>query len=274
MQRELRRLAHRTDKQANANDRDQHPAGARQIQLCKVVGFSKYLAIVQCAGVGSNQADAEDKTEVTHAVDEEGLHVGKNCSGLVEVKPDQQIRHQADSFPAEKQLQHVVAHDQHQHGKREQRDIAKETVVTVFFFHVADRVNMHHQRDKSHHAHHHGGEAIHQKANFHFQSTDHHPGVQRFIEARAICDHAVKRHGRENESHQHAQNRQRVRQTAAHQVAAKGRTKNTGNQSTGKRQQRHCQECGNRKSLTHYLTALKTASWAANAPAGAREKTT
>ncbi len=79
----------------------------------------EYLLVVQAAEPGQYQTDAEQETKVTHPVYHEGLQAG--IDGRLAGKPetDQQIRHQAYCLPAEKQLQEVVAHHQHQHREGE-----------------------------------------------------------------------------------------------------------------------------------------------------------
>ena len=195
VQRELRRFAHGANEQANANDSDQHPRSARQCEGTQVGSFGKCFCVVQGARISGNEANAQNKSEVTHTVDQEGFHVGKNGGRFVEPKANQQIRHQTHSFPAKEQLQHVVAHDQHQHGESEQRDVGKETVVAFVFFHVANGVDVNHERDKGDDAHHHGREAIDHEAHFHAQTAHGHPGIKGFIEASTINGHTLQSRG-------------------------------------------------------------------------------
>jgi len=145
MQGELRRLAHGTDEQADADDGHQHPVTARKLQGSQLIALGKDFPIVQRAGIRGDQTDAQDEAEITHTVDQKGFHVGKNGCGLVEPKADEQVRNQTNGFPAEEQLQHVVAHDEHQHGKSKKRDVCEEPVVALVFVHVADGVDVHHQ---------------------------------------------------------------------------------------------------------------------------------
>ena len=145
VQRELRGLAHGADEQTDADDRDQHPVGAGKAHGRQFTGLGEHLAVVQRAGECRDQPDAEDETEVADAVDQKGLHVGEDGRLALVPEADQQIGHQADRFPAEEQLQEVVAHDEHEHREREQRDVGEETVVAVVLSHVADGVDVHHQ---------------------------------------------------------------------------------------------------------------------------------
>ena len=242
MQRELGRFAHRTDEQADADHRDEHPAGARERQRAQIAGLGEDLAIVQGAGVGRDQANAQNEAEVTHAVDQKRLHVGEDGSRLVEPEANQQVGHQAHGLPAEEQLQQVVAHDQHEHGEREQRDVGKEAVVALVLFHVADGVDVNHQGHESHDHHHHRGEAVDQEAHFHLQATHHHPGVQGFIEAGTVERNALERHGRQDERNQYAEDGQGVAQTTTDPVTTEGRTEDAGQHGARQRCQRHSQE--------------------------------
>jgi hypothetical protein len=223
-----------------------------QITVTSIQSVPGNVSIVERACVGRDQANAQDKAEVTHTVDQKGLHVGEDGGGLVEPETDQQVRHQAHGFPAEEQLQHVVAHDEHQHGEGKQRDVGEETVVAFVFFHVADGVDVHHQRHEGHHAHHHGRQAVDQEAHFHLEATDHHPGVERLVEPGTV-DHVLERHGRQDEGHQHAQNGQGVRQATANPVTTELRTKNTGQCRAHQGRERHNQQRACVEGLTHIL---------------------
>ena len=195
MQWKLCRLAHGANEQAYAHHGHQHPLCSGKVKCRQCIGLGKHLDVVQRTGEGNNQTNTQDEPKVAHPVHQKSLHVGKNGSGLVKPKSDQQVRHQTYRFPAKEQLQQVVAHDQHQHGKSEQRNIGEEAVVAFVFLHVANCVEMDHQGHKGHHAHHHGGEAIHQKADLHLQRADRHPGVERFVEAGTVHHHRAQSHG-------------------------------------------------------------------------------
>ena len=242
MQRKLRRLAHGADEQADANHCDQHPASAREVQSTKFVRFREDFTVIQGACVCGDQTDTQNESKVTNPIHQKSLHVGKNGRRLVEPETNQKIGDQSYCFPTEEQLQQVVAHDQHEHGESEQRNVGKEAVVAVVFFHVTDGVDVNHQRHKSNHDHHHGGQAVNQKAHFHLEATNHHPCVQRLVETRAVQCNALERHGRENKGNQHTQDRQRVAEATPNPVAAKGCTEYASQQSARQRSQRNSQE--------------------------------
>ncbi|KAF5292552.1 hypothetical protein FQA39_LY19391 [Lamprigera yunnana] len=214
---ELRRLAHGADEQTDGDHRHQQPAGARQQGILNLGQLGEYLGIAQRAGVGGNQANAQDEAEVTHTVDHESLHVGEDRGLLLEVKTDQQVRHQATAS-REEELQQVVAHQPDQHREGEQRDVREEAVVTIILCHVAHGVDVHHQRHKGHHAHHHRGEGVDHEADFHLQRSDRHPGVEGLVEACAFKNHTLESHRRNHKCDQHAQDRQRATADAANTV--------------------------------------------------------
>ena len=100
MQWKLCRLAHGTNEQANANHRDEHPAGTGKTQRSQRRSFGKRLGVIEGARIGSDEANAQNKAKVANPVDQKGFHVGKNGGRFIEPKSNQQIRHQANGFPA------------------------------------------------------------------------------------------------------------------------------------------------------------------------------
>ena len=216
--------------------------------------MGKDFGVVQAAGECGNQSDTQNEAEVTDAVDQKGLHIGEDRSGLVEPKTNQQIRHQTYRLPPEEQLQEIVAHHQHQHGKREQGDVGEEAVVALILMHVTDGVDVHHERDKGDYAHHHGGQAIHQKTNLHLERANSHPLVNRLVKTCALGDRAVQCHGRQDERNQHAQNGQAVGGTASNPVATQAGAQHTGHQSTGQRSQGNGQQYRRGQGLAHLLS--------------------
>ena len=170
VQRELRRLAHRADEQADADRGQQRasrwPAGrSRPATAC----LGEHLARSRACRSRRDQADAEQEAEVADAVDQEGLQVGVDRRRAVVPEADQQVRHQAHRLPAEEQLQEVVAHHEHQHREREQRDVGEEALVARVVGHVADGVDVHHQRHEGHDQHHRDRQRIDQEADFQLQ---------------------------------------------------------------------------------------------------------
>ena len=78
-------------------------------------------------------------------------------------------------------------------------------------------------------------ESIDQEADFHLQPTDHHPGVERLIESRAVKCHADQRHGRQNKGQQHPQNGQRMRHAPTDPVTSELGSKDAGQDSAHQR---------------------------------------
>jgi hypothetical protein len=144
--------------------------------------FCEDRRVIERTGVGQNQADAENEAEVTDAIDQEGLHVGENRRRTGVPETDQQVGNQTHRFPAEEELHEVVAHHQHQHGEGEQRDVAEEAVVARVFLHVADGVDMHHQRHEGNDQHHRGGQRVDQETHFKLVFTTGQPGIDRTVE--------------------------------------------------------------------------------------------
>ena len=103
--------------------------------------------------IGERDADREE--QVADAVDDERLDRRRVGGRPVIPVVDEQIGDEADPFPAEEQLHQVVGRHQHQHREGEQRDIGEEARHGLVMRHVADAVDMDHQRDGADHRHHH-----------------------------------------------------------------------------------------------------------------------
>ena len=71
-----------------------------QRELGQLAALGEGLGVVQRAGVGDDQADAEDEAEVADAVDDEGLQVGEDRGRPLEPEADQQV---ADTRPTASQ---------------------------------------------------------------------------------------------------------------------------------------------------------------------------
>src|SRR5947208_1162169 len=81
-----------------------------------------------------------------HAVREKRLEIRIDCAFARIPEADQQVRHEPHRLPSEKKLEEVVAHHEHQHREREERYVGEEARVAGIVGHVADRVDVDHQR--------------------------------------------------------------------------------------------------------------------------------
>ena len=144
------------------------------------------------------------------------LRLAKIARRALEPEADQQVRHQAHRFPAEEQLQEVVAHHQHQHREGEQRDVAEEALVAGSSCHVADGVDVHQQRHEGDHHHHHRGQLVDHEADVRLIAADLEPGVDVLVERRrALPDQLPQHVGRQRAADRDAGMVTRVRTGAA-----------------------------------------------------------
>ena len=110
--------------------------------------------IERCRSSASTQAMPSRKPKSPTRLTRNAFRFAKIARRPRVPEADQQVRDEAHRFPAEEQLQEVVAHHQHQHREREQRDVAEEALVARVVGHVADGVDVHHQRHERHDHHH------------------------------------------------------------------------------------------------------------------------
>ncbi len=104
--------------------------------------------------------------------------------------------------------------------------------------HVADGVDVHHQRHKRHHRHHHHCQRINQKTDFKPQCAGHRPGVNAGIDRRHVVKHDQFEHiQRQQEGCRHRQDGDPVG-TGATDLAPE----QAGQKRTRQRQQRDQQQ--------------------------------
>src|SRR5680860_421380 len=215
MQRHLRGFTHRADEQKNTNDRHQRPFGARQHGnglACDGRRLREYRGVIQAAGGGHDRRDAQYKAEVADPVNQKRLQVRADRALARVPETDQQVRHQPHRFPAEKQLQKIVAHHQHQHGEGKERDVAEKALITGIVVHVADGVHMHHQRHEGDDRHHQHGQIVDEKADLETDAVRDHPGVDRFVIRRRAVDGVLpERPQRQQERQSDSAGRYRMR---------------------------------------------------------------
>ena len=147
-------------------------------------------------------------------VGEEGLEVRVDRRRPLVPEADQQVGHQPDRLPAEEQLHEVVAHHEHQHREREERDVREEARVARIVGHVADGVDVHHQRHERDDDQHRRRQRVDQEADGHLEAARREPGVDVAVEDVAGVDIARDR-DRRQERRPDADDAQPVRQPAA-----------------------------------------------------------
>ena len=110
MQQELRRLAHGSHEQEQAN-RGQHvkfPAEEHERLAHLIRSGGKNRVELDRAKYVENGEDTEGEAEIAYAVDDEGLDRRRICFRFLIPETDQQIRHKPHAFPAEEELQEIV----------------------------------------------------------------------------------------------------------------------------------------------------------------------
>ncbi len=164
---------------ANRAAEEQHAHPGRQVQAQERLGEQRAADFpLLMEGLGRalerkivqeqiNQADPDNKGEITHAVSDKRLYRGVAGALLVEIEADQQVRAQAHQFPRDEEQQQAVGDDQQQHAEAEQAEVGEEAVeladlvdfVTVAG-HVADAEHENPGRDETDHEEHDQRQAV------------------------------------------------------------------------------------------------------------------
>ena len=197
VERHLRTLAHRADKEADADRRHYRPLRiAEQIdgRSGNYGSCAEDCRVVERAGIGDDEADAEHKAEIADAIREKRFQIGVDGGRPLVPESDQQVRNQPHRFPAEEELQEIVRHHQHEHAEGEERDVGKEAGVTRVVGHVADGVDVHHQRYEAHDGDHQRRQRVDQETDRELHAARGHPGVDIAVEV-VTCEHVTQHPG-------------------------------------------------------------------------------
>ena len=131
--------------------------------------------------VGEHHHQRDGKADIADAVDDERLLGRGGGRRLVLPEPDQQVRRQADAFPADVEAQVVVGEHQQQHRREEQVQIREKPTAVRVFGHVADRVDVDQRADAGDQQHEAHRKLVQLQAEVHVQFADRHPGEQLLV---------------------------------------------------------------------------------------------
>ena len=144
MQAKLRRFAHRTDEQQDADQRDRINTIAKEPNGRPGIGWRHAEDFGNGDGAKHQKCgkDTERKAKIPHAVDDKRLDGRGIGTGLMIPKADQQVRGETHPFPTEEHLHQAVGRHEHQHRESEERQIGKEARLAGVFRHIAPAIKM------------------------------------------------------------------------------------------------------------------------------------
>ena len=180
------------------------------------------LRVVERPAVREDQPEPQHEAEVADPVGEKRLQVRVDGRRPRVPEADQQVGDEADRLPAEEELDEIVAHHQHQHAEREQRDVAEEARVAGVVGHVPDRVHVHHQRHERDDQHHRRRQRVDQEADRELEVAGAHPRVDVAVEA-VPGHHVAPDDERGDRGHRDAEDAEPMRQRGARGAARTGR---------------------------------------------------
>ena len=129
-----------------------------------------------------HQHDRERQPEVTDPVDQERLLRRHRRGGFVGPEPDEQVRRETDTLPADVEQQEVVGQDQQQHRRHEQVQLAEEAAPVEVVLHVADRVNVDQRPDSGDQEHEHTGKRVEQQVGVGMEAADGDPSEEVLVD--------------------------------------------------------------------------------------------
>ena len=216
VQRNLRGLSNGADKQ---QQRDQGhgghlPSTANSTkQIHRGIGTGgdsgKHRLVLQGPKDHTHQQYAEQKAKITDSIDDKGLGGRRSRRVTFIPVPDQQIRTQPHRFPEHKQLKKIIGHDQHQHGERKERDVAKESRVARIAVHIPNRVDVHQAADHGDQQQHGRRQLINVQPKANGQIAGRRPRIQRDVQHVSVGDFDTGQH-REQEGQSDRRHRDEV----------------------------------------------------------------
>ena len=160
MQRKLSALSDGPEEKTDTHDRQHGGREDQTTRQCDRMPISRRAK--QCPQIGEadiadmikQDAEADEKPEVAHAIGDERLD-GRIARRLLFVpKTDEQVRTQADQFPEDEQVQSRPADDEAEHGKAEKAEIGEESREPLVLVHVADGKDVNQCRNERDHREH------------------------------------------------------------------------------------------------------------------------
>ena len=179
IKRQLRTFTRCAQEQAKA-DGSQHAA----VPGRSVSEHCSDLAKVKRAEINHDEKNSDQETKIANAIDDKSLLARRGRGVSLEIETDQQVRGEADAFPANEHEQHVARQDQDSHKKEEQIKEAEIPRVALFMSHIADGINVDEKTDAGNDQQHHQRKWIEEKAEIDMQSADRDPGIRKGLDVR------------------------------------------------------------------------------------------
>ena len=186
---ELRRLAHRSNEQQQADDSHRIETIAEETdgRPCHIrrgrEDFRDRNGIEHQIG----RENAHHEAKVADAVDDERLYRRRIGARLTEPEADEQIGGQTHAFPAEEHLQQIVRGHEHQHREGEEREIGEETRLIRVFVHIAPAIEVDERGNAGDDDKHHRRQRIDPQFPHRIEAVGMQPGQHRHDEAFAIA---------------------------------------------------------------------------------------
>ena len=137
-----------------ANEHQHKGRGKYETTFCKAFGIE--IKTKRSAIVTVNENTDKEK-HISKTCHNKGLFRSRNSCGRSIIETDEQIRGYTHKFPKEIHLKNVGGHNKAKHGHSEKAQIGIITLKTALTMHIAERINMHHERyRRDDYKHHHG----------------------------------------------------------------------------------------------------------------------
>ena len=119
--------------------------------------------------------NADEEEHIGKACDDEGLLGGCDGGGCRVIETDEEIGRYADQFPEHVHLEDVGGEHQSEHRHGEEAQVGIIALEAAFTVHVAERVDVHHERHGGNHHEHHHRDGIEEHTEVEMERTERQP---------------------------------------------------------------------------------------------------
>ena len=142
--------------------------------MCAHLNVARKGEVERVRKIAEHQ-NADQEEHIGKARHDEGLLGGSDGGGCRVIETDEEIGRYADQFPEHVHLENVGGEHQSEHRHGEEAQVGIIALETAFTVHVAERIDVHHERHGGNHHEHHHRDGIEENTEVEMERTERQP---------------------------------------------------------------------------------------------------
>ena len=142
--------------------------------MCAHLNVARKGEVERVREVAEHQ-NADQEEHIGKARHDEGLLGGSDGGGCRVIETDEKIGRYADQFPEHVHLEDVGGEHQSEHRHGEEAQVGIIALEAAFTVHVAERIDVHHERHGGNHHEHHHRDGIEEHTEVEMERTERQP---------------------------------------------------------------------------------------------------